>query len=59
MITDIVHHLNSPNLDLKMQCSSAIFKCASDKVNLYKFNLINFKKINKNFNCYNKRLREI
>ncbi|XP_055710057.1 armadillo repeat-containing protein gudu [Phlebotomus papatasi] len=32
MISDIVNHLNSQNLELKMQCSSAIFKCASDKV---------------------------
>lgn len=32
MIMDIVVHLSSDNLDLKMQCSSAIFKCASDKV---------------------------
>lgn len=32
MILDIVTHLTSDNLDLKMQCSSAIFKCASDKV---------------------------
>lgn len=32
MIYDIVSHLTSDNLDLKRQCSSAIFKCASDKV---------------------------
>lgn len=32
MIFDIVSHLTSDNLDLKRQCSSAIFKCASDKV---------------------------
>ena len=31
MIADIVSHLTSDNLDLKRQCSSAIFKCASDK----------------------------
>ncbi|EAA12458.2 AGAP008223-PA, partial [Anopheles gambiae str. PEST] len=31
MIFDIVSHLTSDNLDLKRQCSSAIFKCASDK----------------------------
>uniref|UniRef100_A0A8D8B3Q8 Armadillo repeat-containing protein 4 n=2 Tax=Culex pipiens TaxID=7175 RepID=A0A8D8B3Q8_CULPI len=31
MIYDIVSHLTSDNLDLKRQCSSAIFKCASDK----------------------------
>lgn len=37
MILDIVTHLTSDNLDLKMQCSSAIFKCASDKVNNYSF----------------------
>jgi hypothetical protein len=32
MIHNIVVHLSSDNFDLKMQCSSAIFKCASDKV---------------------------
>lgn len=32
MIHNIVVHLSSENFDLKMQCSSAIFKCASDKV---------------------------
>jgi armadillo repeat-containing protein 4 len=32
MIADIVTHLTSDNLDLKMQCSSAIFKCATDEV---------------------------
>jgi armadillo repeat-containing protein 4 len=32
MIQDIVVHLSSDNFDLKMQCSSAIFKCASDKM---------------------------
>lgn len=31
MIPDIVNHLNSPNLDLKLQCSSAIFKCGVDR----------------------------
>lgn len=31
MISDIVLHLNSSNVDLKMQCSSAINKCAHDK----------------------------
>uniref|UniRef100_A0A182NFE7 Armadillo repeat-containing domain-containing protein n=1 Tax=Anopheles dirus TaxID=7168 RepID=A0A182NFE7_9DIPT len=38
MIFDIVSHLTSDNLDLKRQCSSAIFKCASDKIraSLYK-----------------------
>lgn len=30
MITDIVNHLSSQNLELKMECSSAIFKCAND-----------------------------
>lgn len=32
MIQDIVNHLNCSNFDLKLQCSSAIFKCASDPV---------------------------
>lgn len=32
MIHNIVVHLSSDNFDLKMQCSSAIFKCASDKM---------------------------
>lgn len=32
MIPDIIRHLASENIDLKLQCSSAIFKCASDKV---------------------------
>lgn len=32
MIHNIVIHLSSDNFDLKMQCSSAIFKCASDKM---------------------------
>lgn len=32
MIADIVNHLHSTNLDLKMQCSTAIHKCASDEV---------------------------
>lgn len=32
MIHNIVIHLSSDNVDLKMQCSSAIFKCASDKI---------------------------
>ncbi|CRK87151.1 CLUMA_CG000960, isoform A [Clunio marinus] len=31
MIHNIVIHLSSENFELKMQCSSAIFKCASDK----------------------------
>lgn len=35
MIHNIVVHLSSENFDLKMQCSSAIFKCASDKVKLF------------------------
>lgn len=43
MINDIVQHLNSQNLDLKMQCSSAIFKCASDKVCVCVFVLYLFK----------------
>lgn len=30
MISDIVNHLNSQNMELKMECSSAIFKCAND-----------------------------
>lgn len=32
MIPDIVGHLNSDDVELKMQCSRAIFKCANDKV---------------------------
>lgn len=32
MIPDIVGHLSSDDLELKMQCSRAIFKCANDKV---------------------------
>lgn len=32
MIKEIVVHLSSDNVDLKMQCSSCIFKCASDKI---------------------------
>lgn len=32
---DIVVHLSSDNFDLKMQCSAAIFKCASDKVSFH------------------------
>lgn len=31
MIPDIVYHLYSENLQIKLQCSSAIFKCASNK----------------------------
>lgn len=34
MIQDIVNHLNCANFDLKLQCSSAIFKCASDPVRI-------------------------
>jgi armadillo repeat-containing protein 4 len=34
MIADIVNHLLSDNLDLKMQCSAAIFKCATDEVSM-------------------------
>lgn len=30
MIPEIVNHLNSQNMELKMECSSAIFKCAND-----------------------------
>lgn len=32
MIPDIVYHLYSENLEIKLQCSSAIFKCASNKI---------------------------
>lgn len=32
MVPDIVYHLYSENLDIKLQCSLAIFKCASNKV---------------------------
>ena len=32
MIIDIVQHLNSPNVDLKMHCSSAINKCAINEL---------------------------
>lgn len=32
MIADIVRHLRSNNVELKQQCSSVIFKCATDKV---------------------------
>lgn len=32
MISDIIDHLHSDHLEIKLQCSSAIFKCASDKV---------------------------
>lgn len=32
MIADIVNHLNSPNLDLKMEGSTAIYKCAFDQI---------------------------
>lgn len=31
MIPDIIEHLSSENIEIKLQCSSAIFKCASDK----------------------------
>ncbi|XP_055383292.1 uncharacterized protein LOC129613316 [Condylostylus longicornis] len=31
MIVDIVNHLNNSDTDLKLQCSTAIFKCADDK----------------------------
>lgn len=31
MIPDIVYHLYSDNLEIKLQCSSAIFKCANNK----------------------------
>lgn len=30
MIPEIVNHLSSQNMELKMECSSAIFKCAND-----------------------------
>lgn len=39
MIPDIVGHLSSDDLELKMQCSRAIFKCANDKVNSNQFKL--------------------
>lgn len=32
MVPDIVYHLYSENLDIKLQCSLAIFKCASNRV---------------------------
>lgn len=38
MIPDIVSHLSSDDLELKMQCSRAIFKCANDKVYSVSFN---------------------
>lgn len=34
MVPDVVYHLYSENLDIKLQCSLAIFKCASNKVSL-------------------------
>lgn len=43
MVPDIVYHLYSENLDIKLQCSLAIFKCASNKVSeffLYELNYI-------------------
>lgn len=35
MVPDIVYHLYSENLDIKLQCSLAIFKCASNKVGAF------------------------
>lgn len=34
MVPDIVYQLYSENLDIKLQCSLAIFKCASNKVGI-------------------------
>lgn len=31
MIPDVVYHLYSDNVEIKFQCSSAIFKCAKNK----------------------------
>lgn len=37
MIKNIVKHLKSDNLELKMQCSRAIFQCANDKVSITRY----------------------
>lgn len=47
MIPDIVSHLSSDDLELKMQCSRAIFKCANDKVNSSRFDYCGEIRINK------------
>lgn len=35
MVSDIVYHLYSENMEIKLQSSLAIFKCASNKVSVH------------------------
>lgn len=45
MVSDIVYHLYSENMEIKLQSSLAIFKCASNKVSVYQTYLSEFPKI--------------
>lgn len=37
MVPDIIYHLYSENVEIKLQSSLAIFKCASNKVSVIRY----------------------